>query len=137
MTETDKIQIIFKLVCDFRGIPIEKAYSKTRKREIVECRQIAMTISMELIKATLQEIGQNIGGKDHATVLHAKKTIKNLCDTNKKFKHDYESIKHEVVKHFNLYKIYNVITPFTHYIIPIDRSARIRNKLKIYAKQGI
>ena len=52
--------------------------SKTRKRHIVQARQLAMFFAKKLTKASLANIGQQIGHRDHATVLHACKTVDNL-----------------------------------------------------------
>ncbi len=60
--------------------------SKTRKREIVQARQLAMYFSKQLTKSSLAHIGKHCGNKDHATVLHACKTVNNLSDTDKRFK---------------------------------------------------
>ena len=60
--------------------------SKTRKREIVQCRQLAMYFSKQMTKNSLAMIGKYCGNKDHATVLHACKTVNNLADTDKRFK---------------------------------------------------
>jgi len=65
---------------------------KTRKREIVQARQIAMYFSKLLTGLSLAKIGKSIGNKDHATVLHACKTVNNLIDTDKKFKYDIDEI---------------------------------------------
>ena len=66
--------------------PIEIMKSKTRKREIVQCRQLAMYFAKQLTKNSLDMIGKHCGNKDHATVLHACKTVNNLADTDKRFK---------------------------------------------------
>jgi chromosomal replication initiator protein len=80
------IDYIQKVVCDYFDIPIEIMKSKTRKREIVQCRQLAMYFSKQMTKNSLAMIGKHCGNKDHATVLHACKTINNLADTDKRFK---------------------------------------------------
>ncbi len=80
------IDYIQKVVCDYYSIPIDMIQSKTRKREIVQARQIAMYFSKSLTKSSLATIGAKIGGKDHATVLHACKTVNNLIDTDKRFR---------------------------------------------------
>jgi chromosomal replication initiator protein len=67
-------------------MPIDLISSKTRKREIVQARQIAMFFAKSLTKNSLATIGSQIGGKDHATVLHACKTVNNLIETDKRFK---------------------------------------------------
>ena len=80
------IDYIQKVVCDYFDIPIETMKSKTRKREIVQCRQLAMFFSKQMTKNSLAMIGKHCGNKDHATVLHASKTVNNLADTDKRFK---------------------------------------------------
>jgi chromosomal replication initiator protein len=80
------IDYIQKVVCNYFNLPSDSLCSNTRKREIVQARQIAMYFSKSLTKASLATIGAEIGGKDHATVLHAFKTVNNLMETDKSFK---------------------------------------------------
>lgn len=80
------IDYIQKVVCDYFGMPVGLIASKTRKREIVQARQIAMYFAKQMTKSSLSSIGSRIGGKDHATVLHACKTVNNLIETDKRFK---------------------------------------------------
>ena len=83
------IEYIQKVVCDYFDLPIELMKSKTRKREVVQARQIAMYFSkkMTMVKSSLANIGHAIdGGKDHATVLHACRTVNNLAETDKNFR---------------------------------------------------
>ncbi len=87
------IDYIQKVVCDYFNIPIDLVLSKTRKREIVQARQVAMFFSKSLTKSSLTTIGSRIGGKDHATVLHACKTVNNLIDTDKHFRLQIEEIE--------------------------------------------
>lgn len=77
---------IQEIVCDYFNLPHDAIQSKTRKREIVQARQIAMYMSRNLTKVSLASIGAQIGGKDHATVLHAYNTVCDLIDTNRTFK---------------------------------------------------
>ncbi|MBK8366875.1 MAG: chromosomal replication initiator protein DnaA [Bacteroidetes bacterium] len=80
------IDYIQKVVCDYFDLPIELLKSKTRKREVVQARQIAMYFAKSMTKSSLATIGLHCGGKDHATVLHACRTVNNLMDTDKRFK---------------------------------------------------
>jgi chromosomal replication initiator protein len=80
------IDYIQKVVCDYFDLPIELLKSKTRKREIVQARQIAMYFSKKMTKSSLANIGLHCGGKDHATVLHACRTVNNLSETDKHFR---------------------------------------------------
>ena len=80
------IDYIQKVVCDYFDMTVEQLRSTTRKREIVQARQIAMYFAKTMTKTSLTSIGSQIGGKDHATVLHSCKTVNNLIDTDKRFK---------------------------------------------------
>jgi chromosomal replication initiator protein len=80
------IEFIQKVVCDYFDLPIDLMKSKSRKREVVQARQIAMFFSKQFTKSSLANIGAQCGGKDHATVLHACKTVNNLIETDKQFK---------------------------------------------------
>jgi chromosomal replication initiator protein len=77
---------IQKAVCAYFGLTPEGLVSKVRKREIVQARQIAMYLSRILTKSSLSSIGAQIGGKDHATVLHSYKTVCDLMSTDRHFK---------------------------------------------------
>jgi len=80
------IDYIQKVVCDYFDMPIELLKSKTRKREVVQARQIAMYFAKKMTKSSLASIGSHCGGKDHATVLHACRTVNNLSETDKQFR---------------------------------------------------
>ena len=80
------IDFIQKVVCDYFNISLENINSKTRKREIVQARQLAMYFSKKHTKSSLATIGIHCGNKDHATVLHACKTVNNLIETDKQFR---------------------------------------------------
>ena len=76
-----------RVVCDYFNITRDDLLSKTRKRQIVRARQIAMYMSRNLISnCSLSTIGAEIGGKDHATVLHACTTVSDLMSTDKTFR---------------------------------------------------
>jgi chromosomal replication initiator protein len=74
-------------------MPVESLQAKTRKREIVQARQLTMYFSKNLTKYSLASIGAQVGNKDHATVLHACKTVNNLKDTDKNFRQYVEDIE--------------------------------------------
>ncbi len=85
-TKEISIDYIQKVVCDYFNIPVDMINSKTRKREIVQARQLAMFFSKRMTKSSLASIGLHCGNKDHATVLHACRTVNNLIETDKQFK---------------------------------------------------
>jgi len=79
----DKVQ---KTVCEYFNITKEALISQSRKRQIVQARQISMYMSRNLINCSLSTIGAECGGKDHATVLHACTTVQDLMSTDRVFK---------------------------------------------------
>ena len=79
----DKVQ---KTVCDYFNISREDLLSKSRKRQIVQARQIAMYMSRNFINCSLATIGAATGGKDHATVLHACTTVSDLMAFDRTFR---------------------------------------------------
>ena len=93
------IDYIQKVVCDYFDMPLELLKSKTRKREVVQARQIAMYFSKAMTKASLATIGLHCGGKDHATVLHACRTVNNLMDTDKRFRNYIEELNNKITIH--------------------------------------
>jgi len=80
------IDYIQKVVSEYFGLTIDQMNSKTRKRNIVQARQLSMYFAKHHTKASLTSIGLQCGNKDHATVLHACKTVQNLIDTDKEFR---------------------------------------------------
>jgi chromosomal replication initiator protein len=97
-TNTREISIdyIQKIVCDYFDISIDILNSKTRKREIVQARQLSMFFSKKLTKSSLAAIGLHCGNKDHATVLHACRTVNNLIETDKQFKVYVDDIEKKI-----------------------------------------
>ena len=81
------IEKVQRTVCDYFNISHEDFLSKSRKRNIVQSRQIAMYLCRNMISnCSLATIGSEIGGKDHATVLHACNTVSDLMSTDRVFK---------------------------------------------------
>jgi chromosomal replication initiator protein len=86
------IDYIQKVVSDYFQMDVETLQSKTRKRHIVQARQLAMFFAKKFTKASLASIGSQIGKRDHATVLHACKTVDNLSATDKQFRKYVEDL---------------------------------------------
>ncbi|HZW63014.1 MAG TPA: chromosomal replication initiator protein DnaA [Flavobacteriaceae bacterium] len=86
------IDYIQKVVSDYFQMDINTLQSKTRKRHIVQARQLAMFFAKKFTKASLASIGSQIGKRDHATVLHACKTVDNLTSTDKQFRKYVEDL---------------------------------------------
>jgi len=92
------IDYITETVCKFFNIPKEVIFLKTKKREYVQARQIAAKLSYELIvpKLILRVVGDYFK-QDHATVLHACKSIQNQIDTDKEFAKRYDAIRENLL----------------------------------------
>jgi len=86
------IENIQKTTAEYYKIRIADILSKRRNRSITRPRQIAMAISKELTNHSLPEIGDAFGGRDHTTVLHACRKIKELCKIEHKIEEDYNNL---------------------------------------------
>lgn len=91
------IDHIQRVVCEYLGLDAVTFNSPKRTREIAQARQIAMYLSKQHTKTPLTAIGAAIGGKNHATVLHACKAISNLMETDKVFRSQVEEIEKRVL----------------------------------------
>lgn len=83
---------IIKEVEEITGITHEMMLQKTRKREVVEARQVSMAAIKRRTEMTNEVIAWEVGRMDHASVNHARKAVKNLLDTDKKFKIKYKEV---------------------------------------------
>ena len=87
------IEDIISKVCAHYDIVESAIHTKTRKREIVQVRQVAMYLAKKHTESSSSKIGQLIGNKDHATVLHACKIVKDQVEVDKSFKSEIEEIE--------------------------------------------
>ncbi len=95
-TKEITIDTIQKMVCDFFEVPYEKLLQKTRKREIVQARQITMFLAKAFTKSSLKTIGDHFGGRDHTTVIHSCQTVKDLMDTDQTFRENVLELQQKV-----------------------------------------
>ena len=91
--EPISIDKIVKTVAEYYNVEVSSVGTKSRKREIVLVRQTAMYLAKKHLDLSSSKIGYQIGRRDHATVLHACKTIANLLDTDKKFRNEMSEIE--------------------------------------------
>ena len=80
------VDYIQKTVSEFFKVSIDQLKDKTRKKEIVMARQLAMFFAKEYTSLSLKSIGYHFGGRDHSTVIHAVQTVNDLYDTDSSFK---------------------------------------------------
>jgi chromosomal replication initiator protein len=86
------IENIQKTVADYYKVRMSDLLSKRRSRSVARPRQVAMALAKELTTHSLPEIGDAFGGRDHTTVLHACKRIKELRDLEQRVKEDYSNL---------------------------------------------
>jgi chromosomal replication initiator protein len=90
------IEDITKCVCDYFKIDENKIRDKTRRKEVVLVRQIAMYLSKELTKSSLKTIGLHFGGRDHSTVIHAYNSIESSMLTDDQLKDTLNSLRSNI-----------------------------------------
>jgi chromosomal replication initiator protein len=85
----DNIQ---RTAAEYYKIKVSDMMSRRRSRSVARPRQVAMALSKELTNHSLPEIGDSFGGRDHTTVLHACRKIKELRETNSDIREDYKNL---------------------------------------------
>ena len=86
------IENIQKTVAEYYKIKVSELLSKRRTRSLARPRQMAMALAKELTTHSLPEIGEAFSGKDHTTVLHACRKIKELVDSTTDMQEDYSNL---------------------------------------------
>ena len=97
--ETDpevRIDYIQKTVSEYFHIDQDDLKAKTRKKEIVIARQVAMYFSKDYTNHSLKSIGYHFGGRDHSTVIHALQSVDNMMETNVQFKQSVNELKNRL-----------------------------------------
>ncbi len=89
---------IQKVVADYYQMRVVELLSKRRSRSIARPRQMAMTLAKELTEHSLPEIGDAFGGRDHTTVLHACRTVRELRETDGKLRQDWEKLVRQLTE---------------------------------------
>ena len=92
-TKAVTIDDILKVVCKHFDLEPAAIHTKSRKREVVQARQIAMYLAKNHTDFSTSKIGKFIGNKDHATVLHACKTVKGQLEVDKSFNAEVQEIE--------------------------------------------
>ncbi|CCG98015.1 chromosomal replication initiator protein DnaA [Fibrella aestuarina BUZ 2] len=87
------IDTVQELVADFYNISIADLKAKSRKREVVYPRQVAMYLAKELTELSLKSIGYHFGGRDHSTVIHAIQIVNDLLKEKPDTKEEIAKLK--------------------------------------------
>lgn len=111
MTELNKLfEYVHTISCKLNDADYFKSLTKTRKRECVMARYMTCALFMRKIIITCENAGALIN-RDHATAIHAKKTIKNLTDTDKKIAGKFNLLAQLTFKEFKEYNKSRMIHP--------------------------
>jgi chromosomal replication initiator protein len=92
------IRYIQEIVCRYFNMDEALILTKSRKHEIVQARQITMFFAKKYTESSFAHIGKVVGGKDHATVLHACKIVKDQIEISKTFRSTMEAIEGCILK---------------------------------------
>lgn len=95
-TKVVNISKIQEVVCDYYNLEVNDIQTKSRKRVVVQARQVAMYLARKYTKNSLTAIGELIGNRDHATVLHACKTVAEQSEIDKELKQSLDSIEEKL-----------------------------------------
>lgn len=87
-----------RYVAGIWGINEEDIFKKTKKREVVEARQVCMAITLRETDASLQRVGTYFGGKTHATALHARRVANNFYETDKEFRRRFDDVLNAYIR---------------------------------------
>ncbi|MFW6287247.1 MAG: chromosomal replication initiator protein DnaA [bacterium] len=90
------INLIQKIVTDYYNLNLEDMKSKKRTQNLAFPRQIAMYLSRELTDLSLPQIGEEFGGRDHTTVIHAHNKIEEKCEVELDFKTTIDKLKEKI-----------------------------------------
>jgi chromosomal replication initiator protein len=90
------IDFIQKTVCDYYNVSVDHLKEQTRKRMIVQARQLSMFLAKNYTKNSLKVIGKHFGGRDHSTVIHSCQAVQNLLDTDDEFREQVAEIQKKI-----------------------------------------
>jgi len=87
------IDDILEKVCSHYGVTQQNVFSKSRKRDFVQVRQVSMYLAQKYTKMPAGRIGQLIGGRDHSTVIHSCNTVEQRLKVDQAFSAELSSIE--------------------------------------------
>jgi chromosomal replication initiator protein len=90
------IENIQKAVCEHFNIAYDRVLARTRRREVVQARQITMYLAKKFTRSSLKAIGTHFGGFDHTTVIHSVQTVENLMDTDAEYREHVQELQQKV-----------------------------------------
>lgn len=95
-TAVPSIRVIQRLCADYYEVSVLDLLSIRRSAELVKARQVAMYLSKEFTSKSLPEIGRRFGGRDHTTVIHALRKIKEKESSDKEMADDLNALRQQI-----------------------------------------
>jgi len=93
------IEDIQRIVCEHMDVSEDRIRGKTRKREVVRARQIAMYFAKKHTEHSLKDIGLHFGGRDHSTVIYANNTVADRMENDDQFRDTVDQIGRKIERH--------------------------------------
>lgn len=93
------VEQIQQIVCEYFGMDEDLVRARTRKREVVQARQVAMYFSKQFTKHSLKTIGLKFGGRDHSTVIHGVQSVENQIETDPRYREIIDELRHKLELH--------------------------------------
>ena len=85
-------------MCSFYKITRDKLLGKSKKKELVQPRQICAYLMCEIMNIPLVSIGETMGGRDHTTIIHSREKVSNLIKVNDRIAKEVEDIRNIILK---------------------------------------
>jgi chromosomal replication initiator protein len=90
------METIQKTICSFFDVQLELLKGTTRKRPIVQARQLSMYFAKQYTNNSLKSIGAHFGGRDHSTVIHSCQAVRDQIDTDSDFRESVEELRKRI-----------------------------------------
>jgi chromosomal replication initiator protein len=90
------VQDIINRVCTAFSVTEEEIIGQSRRKNIVEARQVVAYLSRKVLDMSLSSVGLHLGGRDHTTIMHAQRKIESLIKKDKKFKRRVDIVYNEL-----------------------------------------
>jgi chromosomal replication initiator protein len=103
------IKLLLQTVADHFSIPAVELINKKRDRKTTLARHVAIYLMREVYNCSLTEIGKELGGRNHATILHGYEKIANELGTNRNLNHQVMEIKERLNSHISYIKVYRAV----------------------------
>jgi chromosomal replication initiator protein len=90
------METIQKTICEYFDVPLDKLKGTTRKRPIVQARQLSMFFAKQYTNNSLKAIGSHFGGRDHSTVIHSCQAVRDQIDTDSEFRDAVDELRKRI-----------------------------------------